>query len=70
MSSSYPIEKLWFSFFIGWAVKTLLLKFGGQESAHGVRPFMTGLIPGNAAAMVLWMIYGFYAGSQIQYWPA
>jgi hypothetical protein len=70
VSSGFPITKLWFSFFIGWAVKTLLLKFGGQSSANSVRPFMIGLILGNAAAMVLWMVYGFFAGTQISYWPA
>ena len=70
VSSGYPISRLWLSFFIGWATKSLLLKFGGQDSVQAVRPFMIGLILGNAAAMVLWMIYGFFAGAQIPYWPA
>ena len=70
VSSGFPIGKLWLSFFIGWLTKSLLLKFGGQDSVQSVRPFMIGLILGNAAAMVLWMIYGFFAGTQIPYWPA
>ncbi len=70
VSSGYPIGRLWLSFFIGWAIKSGLLKFGGQDSVQAVRPFMIGLILGNAAAMVLWMIYGFFAGAQIPYWPA
>lgn len=70
MAGSFPISKLWGSFFIGWAVKSLILRFGGQDTALRFRPFMLGLILGNAAAMVLWMIAGFFLGSQIQYWPA
>ena len=70
MAGSYPITKLWASFFIGWATKSLILRFGGQDTAHKFRPFMLGLILGNAAAMMLWMIAGFFLGSQIPYWPA
>ncbi len=70
VSSSYPITRLWLSFFIGWACKSLLLRFGGADAVARFRPFMIGLILGNAAAMVFWLIYGFFAGSQIPYWPA
>ena len=35
-----------------------------------MRPFMLGLILGNAVAMMLWVIVGFFLGSQIAYWPA
>lgn len=70
VSSGYPITRLWASFFIGWLVKTLLLRYGGQEAAARTRPFMIGLILGNATAMVIWMLYGFIAGTQIEFWPA
>jgi hypothetical protein len=69
VASGSPLGKMWPSFFIGWAVKSLLLKFGGQDAAMRARPFMIGLILGNATAMVLWTIYGIFAGNQIQYWP-
>jgi len=70
VSSGFPIGKLWPSFLIGWLVKSILLRFGGQDWANRVRPFMIGLILGNAAAMVLWMIVGFFKGTQITFWPA
>ena len=70
IASGYPLTRLWFSFFIGWLVKSLLLKFGGQDSVMRVRPFMIGLILGNAVAMVFWMAFGIYKGSQIGFWPA
>jgi hypothetical protein len=70
VSSSFPITNLWPSFFLGWLVKSLLLRFGGQESAARARPFMIGLILGNAVAMVLWLIVGYFLGSYMTYWPA
>ncbi len=69
-STAQPMRRLWFSFFLGWAVKSLLLKYGGSDSVQKVRPFMIGLIFGNVCAMVAWMIVGFFLGSQIQFWPA
>lgn len=69
VGSGSPLGKMWPSFFIGWAIKTLLLKFGGQDAAARTRPFMIGLILGNATAMVLWTIYGIFSGTQIPYWP-
>jgi hypothetical protein len=70
MAGSFPIIKLWPSFFVGWAFKTAILHYGGYELSQKFRPFMLGLILGNAGAMVLWMIFGFFKGSQISYWPA
>ncbi|MBW3635070.1 MAG: hypothetical protein KY445_01235 [Armatimonadetes bacterium] len=70
VATGYPITRLWLSFFLGWLVKTLVLKYGGSDSAQRLRPFMVGLILGNALAMVFWMIAGYFLGGQIQYWPA
>jgi len=70
VSSSYPITQLWFSFFVGWLIKSLLMKYGGSDAAVRVRPFMIGLILGNLCAMMAWMLFGFWKGGQISYWPA
>jgi hypothetical protein len=70
VSSGFPMTQLWPSFFIGWLSKKLLLKYGGHDAVMRVRPFMIGLILGNAVSMVLWMIFGFFKGTQITYWPA
>jgi hypothetical protein len=67
-AGSAPLGRMWFSFLLGWTVKSLLLRFGGTDSVAAARPFMIGLILGNVAAMVAWMIYGFFAGTQIMYW--
>jgi hypothetical protein len=70
VAAAFPITNLWFSFFLGWAIKSLIMKYGGSDTYSKVRPFMIGLILGNAMAMMLWMIIGFYTGTQITYWPA
>ena len=69
-SAGYPITRLWASFFIGWLIKTLILRYGGQDAVVRSRPFMIGLILGNATAMVFWMIYGFWQGTQMGFFPA
>ena len=69
-ASSYPLVRLWFSFFVGWLVKTLLNRYGGYEAVNRVQPFMIGLILGNICAMVAWMLIGLWQGVQIPYWPA
>jgi hypothetical protein len=70
VASSYPITKLWFSFFVGWLIKTVLSRYGGHTSVQQVQPLMIGLILGNVCAMVAWMLIGFLRGIQIPYWPA
>jgi len=70
IASGYPITRLWFSMFTGWLIKSLIMKYGGSDTYTNVRPFMIGLILGNLAAEVGWMIIGFRSGTIIQYWPA
>lgn len=52
VAPTYGITKLWFSFFVGWLVKALIMRYGKHDAYVAVRPFMIGMIFGNAAAMV------------------
>jgi hypothetical protein len=71
MAPGYPITRLWFSFFVGWLIKTLVMKYGGSETYVRVRPFMIGLIIGNIAAMLFWALFTFWrTGAPLTYWPA
>ena len=65
---TFPIRNMWFPIFLGWLVKTLVMKYGGTDTYVKVRPFMIGLILGNIIAMVFWMLVGFVTGTQIEYW--
>ncbi len=70
-ASAYPIPRLWFPFFIGWLTKTLVMKYGGSDTYVSLRPFMIGLILGNALAMIFWTLIVFWIkGTPVAYWPA
>ena len=71
VASAYPIPRLWFPFFVGWLTKTLVMKYGGSDTYVAVRPFMIGLIIGNAVAMIFWTLIVFWIkGTPAPYWPA
>jgi len=71
VASAYPIPRLWFPFFVGWLTKTLVMKYGGSDTYVAVRPFMIGLIIGNAVAMIFWTLLVFKInGTPVAYWPA
>jgi len=66
-----PVRTMWFSFFIGWLLKTLILKFGGLRAFHRSRRFFVGLVVGEALATIFWIIVawlmGFSGGYSIEY---
>lgn len=70
LAPAFPLSQLWFSFFVGWLVKSLMMKYGGGDGYAKLRPFMIGLILGNLSGMIFWMFVGFRTGHQIGYWPA
>ncbi len=70
VSTGYPMERLWFSIFLGWGTKTLILKYGGTATAARVRVWMLGLILGNIAAMLGWILIGYLTQTRISFWPA
>ncbi len=41
---SWCTRELWFSFFLGWLAKVLILKFTGGKMLRGARVFFTGVI--------------------------
>jgi hypothetical protein len=53
---SYPMRMIWFSVFIGWLVKTIVVRFGGAPMMRRMTPVAIGLIVGECAAIALWLI--------------
>lgn len=56
--SSWPIGQLWFAIFLGWAIRTLVLRFGGARMYLQAKPAMLGVIIGEAVAAGFWMVMG------------
>ncbi len=48
------IGRTWVCVFIGWALKKLVLRYGGSRLYRTFTPFCLGLIVGEASALVLW----------------
>lgn len=55
MCLTYPLNRLWFSIFLGWLGKSLITRFGGGDSYRNVRPLFLGLIFGDLVMMLLWL---------------
>jgi hypothetical protein len=52
----WPIDRYWLSIFIGWALKSAILRYGGYRSFHKFRPFAYGLIIGGTTALTFWIV--------------
>ncbi|MCW8129961.1 MAG: hypothetical protein KIS92_06365 [Planctomycetota bacterium] len=59
----YPLVCLWFSFFLGWLIKLLIVKFGGAQAYLGTKRFFIGLVVGEACASVVWKMIAALAGN-------
>jgi len=62
IGSVHLIDRLWFSIFLVWLLKTLILKYGGVRLFRQGRPFFLGLILGQYSAACFWFIIDFITG--------
>jgi hypothetical protein len=56
------MNPLWFSVFVAWAVKKLVLRFGGAGVYRRSQVFFLGLIAGQALTNGLWLIIDYFTG--------
>ena len=56
---TYPIGRVHWSFLIGWAIKALIVRFGGGRVYQNLKPLFIGLIIGELVAGALSIIIGF-----------
>ena len=62
LSLSYPLNKLWFSIFLGWLFKVLVSRFGGSDTYRKTTPLFLGLALGDVAAMLFWLLIDGWQG--------
>lgn len=53
---------LWFSVFLGWLIKTRVLKYSGGEGYKRLVPLFIGLFVGEYVAAAFWVVVGAIAG--------
>lgn len=64
----YPIgavwlmDQLWFSIFLAWLLKLMVMKYGGPRLFRRARPFFLGLILGQFSIAGIWLIVDFFTG--------
>ena len=73
VSMTPPIQALWFSFFLGWLVKSQVMRYGGARIYVGLRPLAYGLVAGEAMAAGLFLLVAIacqIAGVRVPQLPA
>ncbi len=58
LSVSFAMDYFWFCFFLAWAAKAIIIRFGGMKAHNSAVPFFLGLILGDYIVGSLWSIYG------------
>ena len=56
--ATYPAQRVWFSFLLGWIIKSLVVRFGGGRVYQDLKPLFIGLIAGELVAASLTIFIG------------
>ncbi len=59
---THPMFMLWFSIFIGWTSKTLIMRFGGTAAYKQALPLFLGFALGDIVLMLLWLVIDGWQG--------
>ncbi len=59
---SAPVQRFWFSIFLGWAFKVIITRFGGSDSYRRLTPMFLGLVLGNVAIVLVWLAIDSWQG--------
>lgn len=69
VSSTWSMDHLWFSMFLTWLLKSLLLRYGGARVYRPAVPLFIGLVLGEYVVGSLWTIYGVIYGVPVyRFW--
>ena len=64
IGGTWSLNLLWFSIFISWAVKLIVLRFGGRKQHQQVGTFFIGLVLGEFVTASFWGIVGTIMGER------
>ena len=53
---------MWFSVFVVWLIKAVLMRYGGTRPLRAARPFFLGLILGQFAVCAFWLVVAYLTG--------
>jgi hypothetical protein len=64
LALTHPMFMFWFSIFLGWLCKVLIMRFGGSSVYRQMTPAFLGLILGDVAMMIFWLVIDGWQGRQ------
>lgn len=67
LMNAWPLQVFWFSIYIGWLLKQLMLRYGGAPVFKRAKPFFIGLIVGEMLSAGVWMLLGLLSGGDIKF---
>ena len=56
ISDTWIMANAWFSIFLGWLVKLIMLRWGGPRLYRNMKPLFLGLVLGNITCAGVWLI--------------
>jgi hypothetical protein len=54
LAVSYAMEYIWAVFVVVWAIKALIIRYGGLRAYWNAVPFFVGLVLGDACTVIFW----------------
>ncbi len=62
VGGNYLMEKVWFSIFLAWGIKIVLMRYGGANVFKKSQKFFLGLIAGQFICSGIWLVIDFFTG--------
>jgi hypothetical protein len=56
------MNETWFSIFLAWAFKGVIMKYGGSQFFRTTRPLFLGLIVGQYVTAGVWLVVDYFTG--------
>jgi len=58
----WTMHNIWFSVFLAWLIKVMVLKYGGPKVYRRTRPFFLGIILGQFVVGGFWLVLDAFTG--------